>query len=94
MPLFRRLPKRGFSNFNFENRYEIVNVSQLDKFEEGSIIDVAGLVGMGLVENKQSQVKILGDGHLTKKFKVVAHKFSKSAEEKIVSCGGSVTVVA
>ncbi len=94
MPLFRRLPKRGFSNFDFARRYEIVNISELDRFEDGAKIDVVQLVGAGLVESPKSKVKILGDGELTKKFEVVAHKFSKSAEQKIVGCGGTVKVVA
>ncbi len=95
MPLFRRLPKRGFSNYNFANRYEIVNVSQLERlFDENSSIDVQGLVSAGLVDSIKSKVKVLGDGELTKKLNVVAHKFSKSAEQKISGCGGVVKVVA
>lgn len=94
MPLFRRLPKRGFSNVVFARRYEIVNVCQLDKFDEGSSVGLEQLVNAGLVDSMQSRVKILGDGILTKKLSVAAHKFSKSAEEKIVGCGGSAKVVA
>lgn len=95
MPLFRRLPKRGFSNYNFATRYEIVNVSQLDRlFEEGSTISVENLVTAGLVGSPKSMVKILGDGELTKKLSVIAHKFSKSAAQKISNCGGTVKIVA
>jgi len=95
MPLFRRIPKRGFSNFNFVRRYEIVNVSQLELyFDDGSTIDVDKLVGAGLVDSVESKVKILGDGHLTKKLAVTAQKFSKSAEQKISGCGGTAKVVA
>lgn len=94
MPLFRRLPKRGFSNAQFERRYEIVNISQLDKFDDGSIIGVEQMFNAGLVDSLGSQVKILGDGSLTKKLEVVAHKFSKSAEQKISGCGGSVKTMA
>lgn len=94
MPLFRRLPKRGFSNFDFARRYEIVNVSQLDRFEDGTLIDVVQLVGAGLIESPRSKVKILGNGELTKKFEVIAHKFSRSAEQKIIGCGGTTKVVA
>lgn len=95
MPLFRRIPKRGFSNFNFERRYEIVNVSQLERvFDDGSTITVEALVGAGLVDNVKSKIKVLGDGQLTKKLDVAAQKFSKSAEEKISGCGGTVKVVA
>lgn len=94
MPLFRRIPKRGFSNFNFARRFEIVNLSQLDKFDDGSVIGVEQLVGAGLINNLESKVKILGDGVLTKKLEVVAHKFSKSAQEKINGCGGTAKIVA
>jgi len=93
MPLFRRLPKRGFSNHNFGARYEIVNVSQLEKFKDGTKVGVEQLSEAGLVSNRKSRVKILGDGELTKKLKISANKFSKSAEQKIEACGGSVTVV-
>jgi len=94
MPLFRRLPKRGFSNYNFANRYEIVNVSQLETmFDEGAAINIAEMVGAGLVNSTKSRVKILGNGDLTKKLQVVAHKFSKTAEQKISGCGGSAKVV-
>ncbi|MCH7916827.1 MAG: 50S ribosomal protein L15 [Planctomycetes bacterium] len=93
MPLFRRLPKRGFSNFNFANRYEIVNVCQLERFEEGAEVGVDQLVAAGLVDRAKSKVKVLGNGALTKKLKVSAHKFSRSAQEKISSCGGSVSIV-
>ena len=94
MPLFRRLPKRGFSNFNFAKRYEIVNVSQLDKFDDGSVVSAVELFGAGLVGSSRSKVKVLGDGELTKKLMVSAHKFSKTAEDKIQSCGGTTKVVA
>ena len=95
MPLFRRLPKRGFNNYNFSNRYEIVNVSQLEKlFEEDSSVNIQELVSAGLVDSIKSKVKILGDGELTKKLNVAAHKFSKNAEQKIFGCGGVAKVVA
>ena len=95
MPLFRRIPKRGFSNFNFARRYEIVNVSQLElNFDDGSTINAETLVGAGLVDNLKSKIKILGDGQLTKKLEVTAQKFSKSAEQKISGCGGTAKVVA
>jgi large subunit ribosomal protein L15 len=93
MPLFRRLPKRGFSNFNFATRYEIVNISQLECFEDGGRVDAAMLSKAGLIGNKESKVKILGDGKLTKKLEIIADKFSKSAEQKIVDCGGTAKVI-
>jgi large subunit ribosomal protein L15 len=94
MPLFRRLPKRGFSNYRFIRRYEIINVSQLDRFEDGSDIDVKSLFSAGLVDSTKSKVKVLGDGDLTKKLNVSVHKFSKAAQDKILSCGGVAKVVA
>ncbi len=95
MPLFRRLPKRGFNNYNFAKRYEIVNVSQLEKvFNDGAVISIMELVSANLVDSGKSKVKILGDGELTKKLEVSAHKFSKSAEQKISDCGGTAKVVA
>ena len=93
MPLFRRLPKRGFSNYNFETRYKIVNVSQLERFDDGAIIGVEQLSNAGLIDSVKNKVKILGDGELTKKLEVTAHKFSKTAEQKIVGCGGSAKVI-
>ena len=76
-------------------RYEVVNVSQLDRlFNDGTEVGLNELVGAGLVDSTSSKVKIIGDGELTKKLDVSAHKFSKSAQEKISSCGGSAKVVA
>jgi large subunit ribosomal protein L15 len=93
MPLFRRLPKRGFSNYNFETRYKIVNVSQLERFDDGAVVGVEQLSNAGLIDSIKNKVKILGDGELTKKLEVTAHKFSKTAEQKIVGCGGSAKVI-
>jgi len=93
MPLYRRIPKRGFSNYDFENRYEIVNVSQLERFEEGTAVGVEQLSDAGLVRRHGAKVKILGDGELTKKLQVSAHKFSKTAEQKIVASGGTAKVI-
>ncbi len=89
MPLFRRLPKRGFNNKQFARRFEIVNVSELERFADGAEVGVEQLSQAGLVPGTASRVKILGDGELTKKLQVAAHKFSKAAEEKIVGCGGT-----
>ena len=93
MPLFRRLPKRGFSNYNFAARYQVVNVSQLERFDEGTAVGVEQLSDAGLINNRKSKVKILGNGELTKKLEVQAHKFSKSAEQKIVGCGGTAKLI-
>lgn len=93
MPLFRRLPKRGFSNYQFAKRCEIVNVSELDRFDDGADVGVEQLSDAGLIDNLKSKVKILGNGELTKKLKVTAHRFSKTAEEKILASGGSAELI-
>ncbi len=89
MPLFRRVPKRGFNNKQFARRFEIINVCELERFDDGAEVGIVQLSQAGLIPGLDSRVKILGDGELTKKLQVAAHKFSKSAEEKIVGCGGS-----
>ena len=95
MPLFRRLPKRGFNNVNFATKYDVVNICELDRvFNDGTVITVEMLFEAGLVGSRKSMVKVLGNGELTKKLEVSAHKFSKSAEQKIADCGGTVNVVA
>ena len=93
MPLFRRLPKRGFNNYKFAKRCEIVNVCQLEQFEDGAIVGVEQLSGAGLIDSIKSRVKILGKGDLTKKLQVTAHKFSKNAEQKIAASGGIVKMI-
>ena len=93
MPLSRRLPKRGFSNFRFAKNYEIVNVKDIEeKFDSGSTITVEDLRERGLVSGS-SLVKILGDGELTKSFTVIAHAFSASATSKINAAGGKLEVI-
>jgi len=93
MPLFRRLPKRGFSNYKFAIRCEIVNVSQLERFQDGADVGVEQLSNAGLIDNAKSKIKILGKGDLTKKLQVTAHKFSKTAQQKIVASGGAAKVI-
>jgi len=93
VPLFRRLPKHGFSNYKFATRFEIVNVSQLEIFQDGADVGVEQLSQAGLVPSCKSMVKILGDGELTKKLQVTVHKFSKAAEQKIVGCGGTAKTI-
>ena len=92
MPLYRRIPKRGFTN---RNTLDIVaiNVSALEKFENGAVVDVAALKESGIVKNGRDGVKILGNGELTKKLTVKANAFSASAKEKIEAAGGSVEVI-
>ena len=87
----RRLPKRGFTNFN-RKEYAIVNVEDLNRFEEGTNVTPALLVECGLVTKELNGVKILGNGELTKKLNVTAAKFSKSAKEAIEKAGGTVEV--
>jgi large subunit ribosomal protein L15 len=94
MPLYRRIPKRGFSNAKFERRYEIVNVSQLERFDEDTEVGLEQLSKAGLIDSVKRKVKILGDGELTKKLEVSAHKFSRSAEQKIVALGGTTKLLA
>jgi large subunit ribosomal protein L15 len=88
-PLFRRLPKRGFSNFKFENRFHIVNLSELEKFDSGATVDANALKEAGLIPDTKLPVKILGDGELSKKLTIVAGWYSKSAHEKITKLGGT-----
>jgi len=93
MPLFRRLPKRGFSNYKFAIRCEIVNVSQLERFQDGADVGVEQLSDAGLIDSAKSKIKILGKGDLTKTLQVTAHKFSKTAQQKIVASGGTAKVI-
>jgi large subunit ribosomal protein L15 len=93
MPLQRRLPKRGFTPLD-RVVYSLVNISQLDVFESGSVIDVMSLVSNGLVKSDRFAVKILGNGDITKSLKVAANKFSQSAKDKIIAAGGSVEEIA
>ena len=93
MPLHRRLPKRGFTNI-FRKEYAIVNLEQLSKFEAGAQVDPQVLKEKGIVKTLRSGLKILGGGKLESALKVRAHKFSKSAKEKIEKAGGTVEVIA
>jgi large subunit ribosomal protein L15 len=88
-PLYRRLPKRGFSNHDFERRYHAVNLGDLERFDDGVTVDAAMLIEAGLVPDTQWPVKILGEGTITKKLIVVAGWYSKSAHEKITQAGGT-----
>ena len=91
-PLFRRLPKRGFTNIN-RKEYAIVNLDTLNRFEEGTEITPALLIETGVVSSEKSGIKILGNGTLDKKLTVKAHKFSGSAKEAIENAGGQTEVV-
>ncbi|MDD3831073.1 MAG: 50S ribosomal protein L15 [Clostridia bacterium] len=92
-PLARRLPKYGFNNF-FRREYDCVNISRLEKFEDGATVTPELLKDMGIVNFKgDAGLKVLGNGQLTKKLTVKAHKFSATAIEKIQSAGGSIEVI-
>jgi len=92
MPLQRRLPKRGFTNI-FKKEYAIVNIRDLNSFDDGSEINPEVLQNAGLIKSIKDGVKILGDGELEKKLTVRAHKISRQAEEKITARGGRVEVI-
>ena len=92
MPLYRRLPKRGFKNI-FAKEYAEVNVSSLNRFEDGAVVDPVALIEEGILKNVFDGVRILGDGELTKKLTVKANGFTKSAENKIKAAGGEVEVI-
>ena len=92
MPLQRRLPKRGFTNI-FKKEYAIVNIRELNSFEDGSEINPEVLLNAGLINSIKDGVKILGDGEREKKLTVRAHKISRQAEEKITARGGRVEVI-
>ena len=92
MPLYRRLPKRGFKN-HFAINYAIVNVSDLNTFEEGAVVNAETLTAAGLVNDQLDGIKILGSGELTKKLTVQATAFSESAKAKIEAAGGKAEVM-
>ena len=91
MPLMRRIPKRGFNNI-FATKYAIINVSDLNRFNDGDVVGVTELIAAGLVKKEYDGVKVLGNGDITVKVTVKAAKFSKSAVEKIEKAGGKTEV--
>ncbi len=93
MPLYRRLPKRGFNNV-FAKQYAEVNVEQLNRFEDGATVDPVALIKAGILKNVRDGIRILGNGSLeSKNLTVIANGFTKSAEEKITAAGGKVEVI-
>ena len=92
MPLQRRLPKRGFTNI-FRKQYTIVNLDKLNRFSDGTVVTPRLLKSVGIVKKMQDGVKILGDGELEKSLTVKAHRFSKSALDKIESAGGEAVAI-
>ena len=92
MPIYRRLPKRGFNNV-FALKYAEINVSDLNKFEDGAVVDAAALKEAGIVKKTLDGIKVLGNGNVEKKVTVKAAKFTESAKEKIVAAGGKFEVM-
>ena len=93
LPLYRKLPKRGFNNARFGKQYTVINVEALNKFNDGDVVDSAALLLNGMIDSVNDGVKILGEGELTKKLTVKAKVFSASAKEKIEAVGGKTEVV-
>ena len=92
MPLYRRLPKRGFTNRNTKDIVSI-NITELNRFEDGAVVTIETLVENGVIKSPKDGVKILGNGELTKKLTVKANAFSSSAAEKIQALGGTTEVI-
>ena len=92
MPLYRRIPKRGFTNRN-SKEIVAINISELERFRSGSTVTIEKMMEVGLVKNPRDGVKILGNGEFTKKLNVKANAFSASAKEKIEALGGTVEVI-
>lgn len=94
MPMFRRIPKRGFNNANFRKEYQVVNVAELaEAFDNGAKVTPAVLEAAGLIRDAKALVKVLGTGEMTKKLEVEANKFSESAAQKITQAGGQAKVL-
>lgn len=92
-PLVFRIAKRGFNNYEFATRYAVINISDLEKFEDGAEVTPELLKEMGIVKDMKDGLKVLGNGELTKKLTVSANKFSKVAKEKIENAGGKAKVI-
>ena len=92
-PLYRSLPKRGFNNYEFQIRYAVINVSDLNRFENGTVVTPALLKETGVIKNQLDGIKVLGNGTLEKKLTVQAHKFSKTAIEKLEASGSKIEVM-
>ena len=92
MPLYRRLPKRGFTNI-WGTEYAVINVEDLNRFDEGTTVTPALLTEQGIVKEQKDGIKVLGNGEISKNITVQAHKFSKTATEKIEAAGGKAEVI-
>ena len=93
LPLYRRLPKRGFTNHMFKTEYAVINVSDLNRFNNGDVITPALLKEKGIINKQLSGIKVLGNGKLEKKLTIQANKFTKSALEKIKESGSKAEVI-
>ena len=93
LPLFRRVPKRGFSNAKFKTRYAVINLKDLNNFEDGAVVTPALLKDAGIIKNQLDGIKVLGTGKLEKKITIQASKFSTSALEKIKEAGSKAEVI-
>lgn len=93
LPLFRRLGKRGFNNKRFQTVYATINVSELNRFEDGTVVTPELLIDTGIIKKQLDGIKVLGNGELTKKLTVKATAFSKTAKTKIESVGGTIEVI-
>lgn len=92
-PIYRRIPKRGFNNAEFTTRYAIINLSDLNRFNDGDVVTLELLKELGIVKKELSGLKVLGNGELTKKVTVKASRFSSKAVSKIESAGGVAEVI-
>jgi len=93
LPLYRRIPKRGFSNAKFKTRYAVINLKDLNGFEDGAVVTPALLKDAGIIKNQLDGIKVLGEGKLEKKITIQASKFSTSAMEKIKEAGSKAEVI-
>ena len=93
LPLYRKLPKRGFNNFRFSKKYAVINVQSLNKFNNGDVVDCGALLAAGIINNCFDGVKVLGEGEISKSLTVKAAVFSATAKEKIEAVGGKTEVV-
>ncbi len=92
-PLYRRIPKRGFTNTRFETKYAVINLSDLNRFEDGDVVTPELLKDKGIIKKQLNGVKVLGNGELEKKITVRAHRFSSKAVTKIEQKGGKAEVI-
>ena len=93
LPLYRRLPKRGFTNDKFRTRYAVINLNELNRFEEGTVVTPALLKETGIIKKQLAGIKVLGTGKIEKKLTIQANKFSASALEKIQESGSKAEVI-